>query len=115
MADWLFVNDNLLSAVISDYTGDRNDLSDLAIKVWTEIDKIRGVNSAFVPPYKVLCHKNATIRQNEANNRCRPKNALTEYPNVFIAGDWTMKDCPCCMETAVKSAKRAVKTAFRAV
>ena len=49
------------------------------------------------------------------NNLQRPQNALTEYPNVFIAGDWTMKDHPCCMETAVKSAKRAVITSFSKV
>lgn len=115
VADWLFVNDNLVSAVISDYTEDKKGLPDLAMKVWAEIDKIRGVNSAFVPPHKVVCHKNATLRQNDANNLLRPQNALTEYPNVFIAGDWTMKDYPCCMETAVKSARRAVETALKAV
>lgn len=112
-SDWIFVGDNLLSAVISDYNPGKEKLSDLAMKIWGEIDKIRGVHSAFMPPYKAVCCKNATIRQNADNNRRRPQNALTEYPNVFIAGDWTMQNYPCCMETAVKSAQRAVKAAMK--
>ena len=113
--DWLFAGNGLLSAVISDYHPQEDNLTGLAMKVWQEIDKIRGVNSAFMPPYKAFCCKNATIRQDEGNNLRRPRNALTSYPNVFIAGDWTMQNYPCCMETAVRSAIRAVKTAIKSV
>lgn len=113
IGDWVFSDGGLLSVVISDYQSGKETLQDLAIKVWAEVDKIRGVNSAFMPPYKAFCCKNATIRQNAENNIRRPKTALTEYPNVFIAGDWTMKDYPCCMETAVASALRAVKAALK--
>lgn len=113
IADWVFVGGNLLSVVISDYTSGQENLSDLAIKIWAEIDKIRGVNSAFMPPFKAVCCKNATIRQDAKNNRQRPKNALSVYPNVFLAGDWTMQNYPCCMETAVKSAQRAINTALK--
>lgn len=115
IGDWVFSNGNLLSVVISDYQSGKESLQDLAIKAWTELDKIRGVNSAFMPPHKIFCCKNATIRQNAENNIRRPDTAKTEYPNVFIAGDWTMKDYPCCMETAVQSALRAVKTALKSV
>ena len=83
----------------------------LARKIWKQLGKLRGVNSGFVPPFKVINHKIATIRQDAANNNKRPKNAKTVYPNVFIAGDWTMKNYPCSLETAILSAKRAVKTA----
>ena len=111
--DWLFSNNNLLTAVVSDYRSDREGLSDLAVKIWSEIDKIRGVNSAFMPPFKAILSKNATIKQNMINNSHRPDNAFSQYPNVFIAGDWTMKDYPCCMETAFKSAQRAVTTSLK--
>ncbi len=112
-ADAVLAKDNLLTAIINTNIPNRNKLSDLAVKVWTDLDKIRGVNSAFIPPYKAISCKNAMICHNAVNNDKRPSNALTKYPNVFIAGDWTMKNYLCCMETAVKSANRAVKTALK--
>lgn len=111
--DWLFCSNNLLTAVISAYEAEKGCLSELAVKIWSEIDKVRGVNSAFMPPFKAILSKNATIKQSAINNMHRPDNAFSQYPNVFIAGDWTMKDYPCCMETAFKSAERAVKTALK--
>ncbi len=114
ICDWVFSANNILTAIIYDYTGKSKDLSDLAREIWHELDKIRGVNSAFIPPFRAVCHKNATIKQNEKNNRLRPLTPQTEYPNIFIAGDWSMKDYPCCMETAFKSGIRAVKAALKA-
>ena len=113
LADFVFVNDGMITAVMSDYQADGKNLNDLAIKIWKEIDAIRGVDSAFMPEYKISYHPKATIRQDTISNLLRPKNAKTEYSNVFIAGDWTMQNYPCCMEVAVKSAQRAVKTALK--
>ncbi len=111
LADWIFINDDIVNVTISDSGQKNDDLDGLARKIWKQLDKLRGVNSGFVPPFKVINHKIATIRQDAANNNKRPKNAKTVYPNVFIAGDWTMKNYPCSLETAILSAKRAVKTA----
>lgn len=113
IADWIFVNNNILGVTISAVGEDYVNLQDLAREVWQELDKLRGVTSAFVPPFKVLYHKHATIVQDTGTNARRPENAGTQYPNVFIAGDWTMKNYPCCMETAVLSAKRAVSEAMK--
>ncbi len=113
-ADWFFVCGNILAVTISAANPEISDLEQLARDVWKELDILRGVSSAFVPPFKVFHHKTATIRQDSANNAKRPDNAGTKYPNVFIAGDWTMKDYPCCMETSALSARRAVKTALKA-
>ena len=112
LADFVFVNDGIISAVISDYKSDISE-KELAVKIWKEIDALRGVDSAFMPEYRVSHYQKATIKQDTTSNILRPKNAKTEYSNVFIAGDWTMQDYPCCMETAVKSAQRAVKTALK--
>ena len=113
IADWVFVNDNILGVTISAIDEDYINLQDLTREVWQELDRLRGVNSAFVPPFKVLHHKHATIAQDTGTNARRPDSAKTQYPNVFIAGDWTMKDYPCCMETAALSAKRAVSAAMK--
>lgn len=112
LADFVFVNDGTIRAVISDYNGDISS-EDLAIKIWKEIDALRGVDSAFMPEYRISHYPKATIKQDTTSNLLRPKNAKTEFSNIFIAGDWTMQNYPCCMETAVQSAKRAAKTLLK--
>ncbi len=113
LADWIFVSENLVGATISAVPPETARLDELARQIWRELDGLRGVNSAFVPSFKVFNHKIATIRQDAANNAKRPDSAESIYPNVFLAGDWTMKDLPCSIETAILSAKRAVKTAAK--
>jgi thioredoxin reductase len=106
------VSNGTITAVISDYKDDIKH-EELARKIWKEIDALRGIDSAFMPEYRIAHYQKATIKQDQKNNLLRPKNAVTEYSNVFIAGDWTMQNYPCCMEVAVQSAKRAVKTALK--
>lgn len=112
VAQWLFKNYDTLSVTISA----ANDLhiSDEEIKqeVWAFISDMRKLKPAFMPPCQLFHHERATIKQDAYNNSLRPQSAKTKYENLFIAGDWTVKDYPCCLETAVISAKRAVKTAL---
>lgn len=115
LADWVFINGDTVAVTISDANGRGDNLEDLARKVWKELDVLRGVNSAFVPPFKVFNHKIATIKQDAGNNAKRPDGPATIYTNMFLAGDWTMKNYPCCMETAVRSARRAVKAASKPI
>ena len=112
-ADWIYSKDNLLTAVVIDYLPRPEKLPEMARKIWLELDKIRNVNSAFIPPYKILCYKNAVVSPDEQNEKNKPETAKTEYSNVFVAGDWTMKKEPCRLETAIKSAKRAVREALK--
>ncbi|MGN0914308.1 MAG: FAD-dependent oxidoreductase [Alphaproteobacteria bacterium] len=107
-AQWLFVHDKILSVTISNAADISLKDEDLALKVWREICVVRQREAAFLPAYRVLRHKKATICQNEKNNSLRPCSAATCYSNLFIAGDWTMKNWPACLEAAVLSAKRAV-------
>lgn len=112
--DWISVFTNILAAEVCDYDSQFTTTDKLAIHVWEDIAKIRGVNSAFVPSYKLELVENASVRLDEKNNSKRPDSANTQYDNVFICGDWTMKDYPCMMETAVLSSKRAVDTMLKA-
>ncbi len=111
--DWIFVNGQIVAVTLSDAAEKKGDLKELARRIWKQIDVLRDVNSAFVPPFRIMHHRHATIRQDENNNAKRPKNAQTSYPNLFIAGDWTMKDYPCSIETAILSGKRAAKAALK--
>lgn len=113
LSDWVFVNDNMLGVTISAANKQETSLPELARMVWQELDLLRGVNSAFVPPFRAFKHKYATIMQDEYTNSLRPDSALSGLPNVYVAGDWTMKNYPCCLETAYLSALRAVKATLK--
>lgn len=106
---WLFIHDNAVSATISNAGNIEMGDDELAQKVWGEISEIRGRQSPFVPPYRVLRHKRATLKQDEKNNDRRPDSPRTEYANLFIAGDWTMKNYPCSIEAAALSSRRLAK------
>lgn len=112
LADWVFINEDIVSFTISDARMTVEEIKALPERLWKQLDILRGVNSAFLPPHKVIIHQNATIAQDVYNNILRPENAQTKYGNMFIAGDWTMKDFPCSIEAAILSARRAVKTAL---
>lgn len=114
VVDWLMVAPNLITAFVYNYCQEFSTYDKLALKVWGEIAQIRGVNSGFVPSYRVNVFDNAGIQISDENNTLRPQSADTKYDNLFICGDWTMKDYPCCMETAALSAQRAVKSALKA-
>lgn len=109
IADWIFINKDIVAATISDSAGITDTNEELARKVWLEIRALNNIKAAFLPPYKVMRYKQATIKQDDANNKLRPGSAQSRYKNMTLAGDWTMKDWPCCLEAAILSAKRAVK------
>lgn len=110
---WVFVNDDIVSVTISDSKNLKLDNDNLARNLWREIRATREQNAPFLPPYKVVRHKQSTIRQDARNNAKRPQTAQTDYANMFLAGDWTVRNFPCCIEGAIISAKRAVKAAAK--
>lgn len=113
VANWLYSASNIISAQICDYQHQFTTLDKLALYVWDEISRIRGVNSAFIPSYRINENADATLLHTAQVNSMRPQSASTKYDNVFICGDWTMKNYPCTLETAVLSARRAVKTSLK--
>ena len=104
---WIFSGDNYIAVTISD-----TDTNIDAKGLWEEICDIRNYNSAFLPQYVILKHPRATIKQDIINNNKRPSSALTQFDNMFICGDWTMKNYPCCIESAIESAIRVCETAL---
>ncbi len=108
-ADWIFINDDIVAATISNSAALTEGDDELARKIWIEIRALNGLKPAFLPSYRVMRYKQATIKQDGKNNRLRPCSANTKFKNMKLAGDWTMKNWPCCLEAAIQSAKRAVK------
>lgn len=105
-AQWLFSSPGLLAVTISNSNSLKLKDDELAHLIWKEICQIRGRAAAFMPEYKVLRYKRATIKQDKINNDKRPVSAQTTWFNLQICGDWTMKNYPCCVETALRSALR---------
>ena len=101
VSHWLFCSSNYTSVTISHFN---NSVEPSFL--WNEICQIRHYNAAFLPSYKVMTFPLATIAQNRQNNQMRPISCRTAYDNLFICGDWTMKNQPCCIETALNSAVR---------
>ena len=108
-AQWLFSSPGILGITISDAENLKLSDEELALSVWKEVCSLRGHQSAFLPTYRVLRHKRATIREDQRNNNRRPNNCRTMWKNVLISGDWTMKNWPCSIEAALASAYRAMK------
>lgn len=113
VADWIAVSPNIISALVCNYEKQFTTYDKLALHVWEEIAHIRGVNSAFMPSYRLKFNHYASIRLNEVNNSLRPDSAETKYDNVFVCGDWTMKNYPCTLESAALSSSRAITTMFK--
>lgn len=105
---WLFSSPGTLAATISNNSGRYDNSDETARLIWAEICQIRGREPAFVPAYQIIRHKRATIKQDGKNNRLRPSSAQSKWQNMRLAGDWVVKDYPCCLETAILSAKRAI-------
>lgn len=103
-SQWIFAGNNYIAITISNARDDIN-----VNEIWQEICKIRNYNSAFLPKCIVLNYNRATIKQDYKNNNLRPTSACIMYDNMFICGDWTMKNRPCCIETAIESAIRIGK------
>lgn len=108
--DWLFVTNNTIGVTISNINKNLCCNNDWAIAIWKKICEIRQINPAFIPAFQILDYPRATIIQDKINNRKRPNSAKCEYKNLFLAGDWTMKNWPCCIEAAIASACRAINS-----
>ena len=104
LSQWIFSTPNYTSVTISQATAKIDPRA-----VWQEICHIRNYNSAFEPYTRLRSFPQATLKQDKQNNRKRPTTAKTDYDNLLICGDWTMKNRPCCIETALCSALRLLK------
>ena len=108
--DWLFATDNTIGVTISNVDKQKCCDEAWAIDIWKQICRIRNVKAAFVPAFQILDYPRATIAQDKINNQKRPQSAKGPYANLLIAGDWTMKNWPCCIESAIVSASRAINS-----
>jgi len=105
-AEWLFSFPDRISATIS--AADRwieTPREELAQKIWDDIAKLIGAPGD-LPPWIIIKERRATFAALPEENARRPT-AVTNWPNLLIAGDWTATGLPATIEGAIRSGNAA--------
>jgi squalene-associated FAD-dependent desaturase len=108
LVEWLFAFPQRLSVTISN--GDRlleMPREQLATAIWTDVCEIAQVSGA-LPPWQIVRERRATFEATPEQNALRP-GALTQWRNLFLAGDWTDTGLPATIEGSVRSGDRAAE------
>jgi squalene-associated FAD-dependent desaturase len=108
LIEWLFAFPQRLSITISG--ADRlidMPREELARAIWRDICQTAGIDLATEPPpWQIVRERRATFEATPEQNKLRP-GAVTDFKNLFLAGDWTDTGLPATIEGSVRSGDRA--------
>jgi hydroxysqualene dehydroxylase len=106
--EWIFAFPGRISITISG--ADRmleQSREDLAAIFWREIQVALDFE-ALMPSWQVIKEKRATFAASPAEDAKRPQ-PLTQWRNLYLAGDFTASDLPATIECAIRSGFRAAE------
>jgi squalene-associated FAD-dependent desaturase len=106
LVEWLFAFPQRLSVTISN--ADRlvdMPREELAQAIWRDICKAAGVQGE-LPPWQIVRERRAAFEATPEQNALRP-GSITNWKNLFLAGDWTDTGLPATIEGSVRSGNRA--------
>jgi hydroxysqualene dehydroxylase len=106
LSEWVFAFEDRLSVTISG--ADRlmdEPRESLAERIWAEVAAATGVATQ-LPQWQIVKERRATFAATPRQETRRPP-AVTRWPNLFLAGDWTATGLPATIEGAIRSGYRA--------
>jgi squalene-associated FAD-dependent desaturase len=110
IAQWLFIKGEIASVTVSAADAfAETPAEDIARRIWPEIAVALGIPGAPEPPCRVVKEKRATFLETPANEARRP-GPVTQWQNLFLAGDWTATGLPATIEGAIQSGRKAAET-----
>lgn len=105
-AEWLFAFPDRISVTVS--AADRlvdADRETLARTFWADICRAYGIKDD-IPRWQIVKEKRATFAATPEQDAKRPP-ATTQWPNLFLAGDWVQTGLPATIEGALRSGESA--------
>jgi hydroxysqualene dehydroxylase len=108
MIEWLFAYEERLSVTISgaDHLLE-TPREELARDIWREVARLTDLTGP-APAWQVIKERRATFAALPSQEAKRP-GALTAWPNLVLAGDWTATGLPATIEGAIRSGNRAAE------
>jgi len=103
LAQWVFVRGDVASVTISaagavvDHAAE-----DIARDCWRDVALALELADMPEPRSRVVKERRATFAQTPETQELRPS-AVTPYPNLLLAGDWTATGLPATIEGALRS------------
>lgn len=111
LAQWVFTRPGLASVTISAAGAVVDDTAEeIAARCWRDVALALELGDVPAPPSRVVKERRATFAQTPADLALRA-DAVTSWPNLLLAGDWTATGLPATIEGALRSGFRAAALA----